>query len=111
MSHSRVEPGQGRAQGVSGGGGPLPGHHTQRPQTERHGPGAERPGHPSLGGLRLEGKLPRERRGLAPACDAMGRDEMCHMLLQSNDQNYEKWPTYKIPVASCAWNRSHKYWR
>ena len=57
-------------------------HHARRQRAEGHGAGAQRPRHPRQRRLRLEGELPRERRRVAPARDALGRDEVRHLLLQ-----------------------------
>ena len=57
-------------------------HHARRQRAEGHGARAQRPRHPRQRRLRLEGELPRERRRVAPARDALGRDEVRHLLLQ-----------------------------
>ena len=64
----------------------LPSDTCGHPEVERHGPGQERPGHPRQRGLRLEGRLPRERRSLAPARHALGGDEVHLLRLQGNGQ-------------------------
>ena len=56
------------------------------PEVERHGPGQERTGHPRQRGLCLEGRLPRERRSLAPPRHALGGDEVHLLRLQGNGQ-------------------------